>query len=92
MGFGLLSFQKKGTKKKKSVQKVLLQQKPLIRPQVPSQHITTLLFIFVFLPSKPYSQPSTVPHTSTGRNQTLNPRLLQTMKPSLPRRNPDFCT
>lgn len=50
MGFGLLSFQKKGTKKKALhfVHKVLFQQEPQSQPKVPPQHITTLLLIFVF--------------------------------------------
>lgn len=80
MGFGLLFFfQKKGTKTKKPhlVLKVPLQHESLSQPKVPPQHITTLLLIFVFLPPKQHSQPSTAPHTSTGRNQTLNSRLLQ---------------
>lgn len=53
MGFGLLSFQKKETKKAPHfVLEISLQHEPLSQPKVPPQHITTLLLIFVFLPSK----------------------------------------
>lgn len=95
MGFGLLVFQKKRNNKKKKkphlVVKVPLQHESLSQPEVPPQHITTLFLIFEFLLSKQHSQPNTAPHTSTDRNQTLNSRLLQMMKLSLPRRNPDLC-
>lgn len=82
MGFGLHFFFRKKEQKKKPhlVLKVLLQHGSLSQPKIPPQHITTLLLIFVFLPPKQHSQSSTAPHTSTGRNQTLNSRLLQMVK------------
>lgn len=94
MGFGLLFFffrKKKGTNKKPNfVLKVPFQYKPLSQPKVPPQHHSaTHLCISSFKAASPTKHSS---YTSTGRNQTLNPRLLQMMRPSLPRRNPDLCT